>query len=251
MSQNKKSENGIFHLETSVFPLLEIKKIDNNMTDEVEYKGTCFLVKLGQQDIFVTAKHLLHRSPDEYDLYIGYNTPQGKSSFLKIRAAYVNNLGQDISFIIPTAKMKREYEGFLVPMELLRHALPVGQRVLVYGFPNTRQQKKRGAVPVVDIQRTRYEGKVLGVDKDCPFPPMKTIYQLGIPSPKGLSGSPVMVVHNSTVVVAGYIIGEQTTDGVAVATATDFMPFVEIEKLLIDVSRKLTSEAAGDLLDNG
>lgn len=231
----------VFHLGTSVFPLLDVKESVGGAPVTVEYKGTCFLMIIGQQHVFVTAKHLLQETPDKYNLYIGYNTPAGQSSFLKVSAAYVNHLSEDISFFLPTARMKKEYNQLLVPMKSLRHPLPVGQGVLVYGFPNSGQQGGRRDIPIVNIQRTRYEGKVVRVDHDCPLPAMKTVYQLDLPSPKGLSGAPIMVVHDDTLAVAGYIIGEQTTNSKSVAIATDFTPSVEIEQLLTDVSRKLAS----------
>lgn len=242
MSQgSQKTEEGVFHLETSVFPLLDVKESMEGTPTFVEYLGTCFLIKMGQQDVFVTAKHLLSEEPDKHNLCLAYNTSEGHSSYLKVRATYVNHVGEDTSFFLPTAEMKAEYEQIVVPMEWLRCSIPVGQGVLIYGFPNSGQQSGDNAVPVVNIQGTRYEGKVLGIDYDCPLPAMKTIYQIDLPSPRGLSGSPVMVIHRNAIAVAGYIIGEQTINGKPVATAADFTPFVEIERLLIDVGRKIAS----------
>ena len=239
MEHRQKTEERAFYLETSVFPLLDVKDSMKDIPTIVECPGTCFLIKMGQQDVFVTAKHLLSEKPDKHNLYLAYNTSEGRSSYLKVKAACVNHVGEDTSFFLPTAEMKAEYEQILVPMEWLRCSIPVGQGVLVYGFPNSGQQSGANAEPMVNIQRTRYEGKVLGIDHDCPLPVMKTIYQIDVPSPRGLSGSPVMVIHKETVAVAGYIIGEQTINGRSVATAADSTPFVEIERLLIDASRKL------------
>jgi hypothetical protein len=241
MNLNIEKKERVFYLEKCVFPLLDFMVGSGHTPATVEYKGTCFLIRMGNQHVFITAKHLLHETPDKYNLYLAYNTPEEQASYLKISAGYVNHVGQDISFFLPTRVMKEKYEHLFIPMELLRHPLPIGQGVLVYGFPNSGQQGFVGHIPIVNIQRTRYEGKVLGVDHD-PLPPMKTIYRLDIPSPPGLSGSPVIVIHNNTLAVAGYIIGEQTTNnGERFAVATDFTPFVEIQQLLIDVSRKLAS----------
>jgi len=242
---SQKTEESVFHLETSVFPLLDVKESMEDTPTTVKYYGTCFLIRMGQQHVFVTAKHLLYETPDKYNLYLSYNTPEGRSSSLKVRACYTNHRkGQDISFFLPTAEMKAEYEHVLVPMEWLRYKLPVGQGVLVYGFPGSYQQNEDGVIPIVNIQGRRYEGKVLGIGHGCPLPLMKTYYQIDVPSPRTLSGSPVMVIHRNAIAVAGYIIGEQKTNGKPVATAADFTPFVEIERLLIDVSRKLVSKSS-------
>lgn len=230
---------GEIFLENRIFPLLSLHGGEGGKVSHIDYRGSCFLTRMGQQEVFVTAKHLLHDTPDMYDLYIAYSTPGGVQSYLRLRAAYVNHLDQDISFFIPTAEMREEYKGILFPMNWLRHELGIGQGVLVYGFPNSGQQNANLTPPVVQIQRARYEGKVVGIESKCPFPRMQRIYQIDIPSPMGLSGAPVMVVDKKLLAVAGYIIGEQTTSGAVFATASDNSPFVEIERLLIDVSRRL------------
>lgn len=244
MEPSQKAHEGVFYLETSIFPLLDVKESAGSMPTTREYLGTCFLIRMGQQHVFITARHLLSETPDKYNLYLSYNTPEGHSSPLKVRVAYINHVDQDISFFLPTADMKAQYEHLLVPMEWLRSGLPIGQGVLVYGFPGSDQQNEDDVTSIVNIQRTRYEGKVLGIDSDCPLPRMESVYQIDVPSPRGLSGSPVVVIHRGILAVAGYIIGEQTINGRPVAIAADFTPFVEIERLLIDVSRKLVSESS-------
>ena len=238
-----KKEEKVFHLETSVFPLLDVKESMNGMPKTIEYKGTCFLILMGQQHIFVTAKHLLSETTHDHNLYLASNTPKEIPSLLKVDVCYVNHLKQDISFFFPSSRMKAEYEHLLVPMGWLRHRLSIGQGVFGYGFPNSVQQDTDDTIPIFNVQRTKYEGHELCIDNDCLLPSMKTIYQLDIPSPRGLSGSPVMVVHRNTVAVAGYIIGEQSIDGMSVATAANFTPFVEIERLLIDVSQRQESKS--------
>lgn len=239
----QKTEEPLFHLEIRVFPLLDVKGEDGGTPTTVQYKGTCFLIRMGQQDIFVTAKHLLTETPDNYNLYLAYNTPEGNPSYLKVRAIWVNHTSRDISFFLPCAEMKATYEHILVPMEWLRYSLPIGQGTLVYGFPNSSQQNGGSVVPIVGIQNARYEGKVLGVEHNHPFARMKTVYYLDFPAPEGLSGSPVMVVHNNTLAVAGYILAQQVTDGKPTAVCTDNTPFTEMESLLIDLSNKLASKS--------
>jgi len=243
MEQSQKTDDSVFHLETSVFPLLDVKERIEGAPTTVEYKGTCFLVRMGQQHVFVTATHLLGETPDMHNLFIAYNTPEGRSSYLKVRAVWVNHTSRDISFFLPIAEMKADYGHALVPMEWLRHSLPVGQGTLAYGFPNSGQQNIGSVMPIVDIQRVRHEGKVLEVEHGHPFARMKTVYYLDFPAPEGLSGSPVMVIHDNTLAVAGYILAEQTTNGRPAAVCTDNTPFTEMESLLIDVSRKLASKS--------
>jgi len=242
MSDRQKTsgqEEKEFDLETSVFPLLDVKIGDDGKACAIDYKGTCFLVTMGRQHLFLTARHLLQGSPDNNDLYIGYNAAADRPSYLKVEAIYVENYGQDISFFIPTNEMKENYQGLLVPMAPVKRQLPIGQKVLVYGFANSGQLDSDEQVPEIRIRRNRYEGKVVGIEQNCPLPSMKTVYKLEIPSPAGMSGSPVMVIHKGNVMVAGYIIGEQMTNDKPYATATDFTPFVQIEKLLVKVTQKL------------
>ena len=242
MDRIQKADKGIFHLEAVVFPLLDVREGVEGTPATVQYLGTCFLTKMGHQHVFVTAKHLLCDTPDNYNLYLAYNTPEGTPSYLKVRAVWVNHTSRDMSFFLPIAEMKADYAHVFVPMNWLRCNLPIGQGALVYGFPNSGQQNGSDEVPVVNIRRTRHEGKVLGVEHDHPFAHMKTVYYLDFPAPEGLSGSPVMVIHDNALAVVGYILGEQTTDGKPVAVCTDNTPFAEMESLLIDVSRKLASE---------
>lgn len=238
-------EDKTFYLETSVFPLLDVKEGNDGRAKAIDYKGTCFLIVMGRQHLFVTAKHLLQGSVDDYNLFLAYNTAEGKASYLKVEAIHVDNNGQDISFFIPTDRMKKTYGNLFIPMAPLRRRLPVGQSVFVYGFPNSGQQNVGSNTLVVRIKRKRYEGKVINIDHNCPLPKMNVVYQLELPSPRGLSGSPVMVVYKGTVAVAGYIIGQQTTNGKPIAIASDFTPFLQIEKLLIKVSQKLAPRSNG------
>ncbi|MCX6642098.1 MAG: hypothetical protein NTV15_01750, partial [Candidatus Bathyarchaeota archaeon] len=180
MSNAQDTGEGTFWLETSVFPLLDFKKVAGEVPISVEYKGTCFLMMLAQNPVFVAPKHLLVETPDKYNLHIAYNTPNGRPSYLKVRAVYANHDRQDISFFVPTAAMMEECCHRLVPMELLRHPLTVGQGVLVYGFPNS-EIAADGQVPILNIQRTRYEGKVLRVEEDHPFTRIQKIYYLDFP----------------------------------------------------------------------
>lgn len=243
MENGRESEEGVLHLETRVFPLWDVKRSDSGTPCEAEYKGTCFLIRMGQQHVFVTAKHLLFDQPDKYDLMLGYNTPEGESSLIKVRAGYTNHVSQDVSFFLPTAEMKSEYDHLLCPMEWLRHRLPIGQGVLAYGFPGRAQNGQAHDLPMLEVRRGRYEGKVVGIEEDHPFARTGRVYYLGFHAPPGLSGAPVMVVHDNTLAVAGYILGEQTTDGRPVAACTDNTPFIEIERLLADISRKLANDS--------
>jgi len=194
-------------------------------------------MNLANQHVFITAKHLLDDSPDKNNLFISFNTTDGQANYIKLNILLVNNLGQDISFFIPTLDMQKKYKNNLIPLNPLRHTLPIGQSVLIYGFPDRKQHGFTSGIPLVKIQRRRYEGNVVEIEKNCLYPIMSTYYKLDIPSPKGLSGSPVLVVYNNELVVTGYIIGQQETDGRALATSSDFKPFDEIEKLLIDYKK--------------
>ena len=241
--EGRQSNERVIHLEVRVFPLLNVRKEPRGGHSTVEYKGTCFLTRLAGNHVFVTAKHLLKKSPDKYDLHIGFNTPDGRASTIKVESMYVNHTRQDVSFFIPTPAMRRVYESVLVPMEVVKHPLPVGQGVLVYGFPDSGWDSVFNGLPVVSIRRTRHEGKVIEVERDYPLTQtsMSTVYRLDFPAPGGLSGAPVMVTHTGDVAVAGYVLGEQDTDGEPYAIATDYTLFVEIEQLLLDAWRKVES----------
>lgn len=71
-----------------------------------------------------------------------------------------------------------------------------------------------------------------------------TIYRLDFPAPEGLSGSPVMVMYEGDLAVAGYVIGEQTTNGEPFAVAADHSALMAIEQLLIEAGR--TAVSSGD-----
>lgn len=230
----------VIHLEVRVFPLLSVIEESGTGRSTVEYRGTCFLTRLAGNHVFVTAEHLLKKSPDKYDLHIGYNTPDGRASTFKVESMYVNHTKRDVSFFIPPPAMREAYKSTLVPMEVVKHPLPVGQGVLVYGFPDSGPDSVFEGLPVVSIRRTKHEGKVVEVERDYPLTkrPISTAYRLSFPAPKGLSGAPVMVMYNGDVAVAGYVLGEQHTNGKPYAIATDYTPFVEIEQLLVDAIRK-------------
>lgn len=241
MEHSQESNPGVVNLETRIFPLFELTKKVGDECTPVIYHGTCFLTRLARWPVFVTAKHLLKESPDERDLYIGYHAPVQGASAIKVESIGANHVREDISFFIPTPAMWKTCKSLLDPIEPLRHPLPVGQQVMVYGFPGSGTVDVSGNVPLVDVHRVKHKGKVLGVEHDCPEPTMTTVYLLDIPSPRGLSGSPVIVVHNDAPAIAGYVIGEKETDGKLVATAADHTALMEIEQVLMDARRDTAS----------
>ena len=239
--RTQESKERIIHLEIRVFPLLEIAERSGGMPVTVIKRGTCFLVWLAGNHVFVTAKHLLEEPPDRRDLAICWNTPDGRVTAIKVECMYVNHLKRDVSFFIPSPAMKESYESLLVPMLPLRHPLKIGQNVLTYGFPFKGQIRVVGEPPEISIHRTRHEGKVLEVEREYPLTPIGTVYRLDFPAPEGLSGSPVMVMYNGDLAVAGYVIGEQTTNGEPFAVSTDHSALMEIEQLLIEAGRATAS----------
>jgi hypothetical protein len=235
---------GQFHLETSVFPLLHIANGSSLTGMRGEYLGTCFLTLLAGNHVFVTARHLLESDPTKYNLYLGFCTPDDRVSIIKVRVIYVNSKVKDVSFFIPVAEMKTSYSGILSPMQVLRYPLPVGQSVLAYGFAGSKQELDSKGVPVMIINRTRFEGKVVAVDNYFPDAPSRSIYKLAFEAPRGLSGSPIMVIHEGQVKVAGFVLGEIESSDKSSAMAADFTPFIEIEKLIMDFSTKLPRDQA-------
>jgi hypothetical protein len=239
VESNKIEDARTINLETRVFPLLNLVLGQNGEPSAARYLGTCFLLNLNGQDVFVTAKHLLDLTPDSYNLYLSYCQFDGEATYLKVRCAYVNHTRKDLSFFIPTPEMQKDYRGVLSPMNLLHHQLPIGQGVLVYGFPESHQSQEVSGPPLVQIHRHRFEGKVVEIEDDYPLTNIGRVYKLNVAAPEGLSGAPLMVIFKEQVVVAGYVVGEQLSNGEPTAICSDISPLIEIEKLLLDITGRL------------
>ncbi len=202
----------------------------------VACSGTCFLTTIAHRHVFVTASHVLSDPSDGIDLYLSFNTQDDKPGYVKVTALYTKHLRRDLSFFVPTDQMVSQYRHLFVPLPPLMQQLPVGAQVSTYGFPGSRQVGEASGVPVVHIQRQRYDGSIVAIESDFWIAnTARTVYHLDFPSPRGLSGAPIICVGGEGIYVAGYILVEMDSNGRKFAVATDYTPFVEIERLLLDV----------------
>jgi hypothetical protein len=202
-------------LEDRVFPLIALVEGSAETSGSGgHYLGTCFLIQIGPQHVFVSAGHTTSGLKSDAPLFLGFNARGAGQSTLKVEALHVHHLSQDVAFFLPTARMKLSYQELLTPTSVIWELLTVGQKVIVFGFPNSSQFDALANVPEMLIQRGRFDGEVVTVETDCPTPPMRNVYYLSGRAPAGLSGSPVLVERQGTLCVAGFIIGEKcTTNG--------------------------------------
>ncbi len=247
---NEMNDPKTVNLETRVFPLLNLRLGQDGRANTVEYLGTCFLLNLVGQHVFVTASHLLGSTPDKCNLHISYCQSDGRASYVKVRCALVKHVRKDVSFFLPTLEMTQEYDGLISSMGILREELGVDQGVLVYGFPESQQREVIDGTPLVHIRRRRLEGKVVEIENDYALTSIGRVYRLNVAAPRGLSGAPVMVILKERILVAGYVIGEQSSNGEPTAICSDASPLLEIEKLLLDMARS-TESSQNDRSESG
>jgi len=151
-----------------------------------------------------------------------------------------------------------------VPLETYRKLLPLGHDVICFGYPLTQKVPGEVAGVVVSINPMMFKGYIHCVWENVPVGQFRRVYTVNFPSLRGLSGAPLLCGHSSgRLLVAGIIhqsseIGKILTGtleyddngrkvvekeylGYQMGVASDFQPFVEIERLLIDISKKFKS----------
>jgi len=199
-----------------VLPIFKVKKGENQQPVPVNFCGTGFVLESG---IFVTCWHCVAGPMKEGEFYAAV-LKQVEDKGLRTRCLRLEDLAQDSNGAdLAVARIDYDPKPSLILADVFPEA---GEDVAAYGYPLI----SAWPLPTADGRRifeanARYlRGYVTQVFKsDNPNGSVIDSFEIDMPAPRGLSGSPLLKLGTSEVV--GVVYGENRVESIVVASQVD------------------------------
>ncbi len=248
-------------LHRSIFPLYSMKK-NGKVYDDGDLLGTCFLARVSDFIVLITAKHVF----DNYekttcDLLIYYNNGEGEPTPLLLEAIITNNNLSDFAFILPLGKTFEIIIETFLPIQISYNRLRLGDRILSFGYPLSSKERNFENKIELFINPMFFEGYIHSIWSNVPNLKFSTVYTLSFPSLPGLSGGPLLKIVEGNLKVVGLMHENRMLNRVLIeknefeedetkiieknylayemGIASDYLPFEELKAYLIERQKGL------------
>jgi hypothetical protein len=187
-----------------VLPISKFRKLEEGEYQPIAAVGTGFT--FGEQTL-VTCWHCVRDSLNDDEVYAVAARSQGTDQQNYDSVFELSNLERDAN----GSDLALARIGFSVPMTLKLASEPAawGEDVIACGYPmplNTMDVKTKE--PLINMNSSLFKGYVTRIRTgDFPGQPETRLYEMDMPAPPGMSGSPVF--RSDSLEVVGVIVSEE------------------------------------------
>ncbi|WGD34010.1 hypothetical protein [Olleya sp. YS] len=177
-----------------VFPVFGGNKTKHGRFNPVNIFGTAFYIK---NNYFITCAHTIESAYEQDVIALGYQNEDKTMSFVEIGQSEIfkENDSGILTASIPRAKA---YPWFSQKLNMLNNVVSTGY---AYGFDNEHSE----------VLIRSYKGYITLVGYYHRFPKVPAHYELSYMCPRGISGAPLLFIHENKTYVCGFTIGNEQT----------------------------------------
>ncbi|MFC7445295.1 hypothetical protein C7H62_0500 [Mesoflavibacter sp. HG96] len=177
-----------------VFPVFGGNKTENGNFEPINIFGTAFYIK---NNFYITCAHTI-KNANEYEIMaLGFQNENGTLSFTEVQKSEIFE-ENDSGILIANIARAKAYPWLKTKLAMLNNVVSTGY---AYGFDNANSE----------VLIRSYKGHITLVGYYHKFPKKPAHYELSYMCPRGISGAPLIYIHNNQPFICGFTIGNERT----------------------------------------
>lgn len=177
-----------------VFPVFGGSKTKEGNFEPKNIFGTAFYI---DNDFFITCAHTIESASEHNVVALGYQNEKGDLSFALVQDSEIFE-DNDSGIVVASIERATTYPWLSQKLAMLNNVVSTGY---AFGFDDKNSE----------ILIRSFKGHITLVGYNHKFPKTPAHYELSYMCPRGISGAPLIYVHQNQPYICGFTIGNEQT----------------------------------------